>query len=336
MRRVVVLLLFVFWCCVHTAQAHDRNLSGLRIQLEDDAVVILVDTHRSMLGEGEPKRAVGNRLRLILDGKPYVPVAPVVGVSQETDGVVWEDRVPHPVRSLEVVGTLYPENPKARLAVVVYDRDVAVRGAMLGPTLARWSFGKQPITGKSRLERLDGAVRSLRERWSGYRNPWLSLLALAILAGVGFRPRPRLAGLLAGLCIGALGHRWIGFGIADSLVEILTGGIVLIVSARVFAAPAGVPGDRSTVGLSAVLGMILGAGVGGSLESGFPSPIETAFEVAGTGLIAVSALSIAGWAAGRTSMATGPNGLSLRRSIAGLTLALAVGFGLLAQMPLSR
>jgi len=336
MRRVALLLLCVVWWWVAPAQAHDRNLSGLRIQLEDNAVVILVDTHLSTLGKVDPTGAVGERLRLVIDGKPYVPVAPVVGVSQETDGVVWEDRLPHRIRSIEVIGTLYPENPNARLAVVVYDRDVAVRGAMLGQTLVRWSFGQQPITGKSMVRSIDQTGRLLRERWSGYRNPWLSLGVLAVLAGVGTRRRHRLAGLLAGLAAGALGHRLIGFGLADSFVEIVSGAIVVVVSARVWAAPAGVAGDRATVGLATVLGMLLGAGMGGSLESGFPSPTETVLEVLGTGLVAGLALSVAGWIAGRTSMATSPNGLSLRRSTAGLALALAVGFGLLAQMPAGR
>ncbi len=331
MCRVAIVLVFFMLAWARPVLGHDQNLSGLRVRLEPDCAVILVDTHRSTLGKVDPKRAVGDRLHLILDGKAYVPFAPVVGLSQDTDGVVWEDRIPHPVRSLEVVGTLYPENPKARLAVVVYDRDIAVRGAMLGPTLARWTFGKRSAEAKSAEAEFSETLGMLRERWSGYRNPWLSLVTLAAFAGAGARGRHRLAGLLAGLCAGALGHRLIGFGIADSLVEILIGVVVAMVSGAVLAMPAWTGAGRGLSVLAVALGMILGAGVGGSPEDGFRSPLGTVLDVAGTALIAMSGLSIAGWVSGRLGMTDDPDGASLRRSLAGLLLALAIGFGLISQ-----
>jgi hypothetical protein len=337
MRWIAVWGLFAALLTVPSAFAHDRNLSGLRIRRGVDSVLLTVDTHRSALGESDVKAAIGRRLRLRLDGRRYVPVAPDVGAGPEADGVVWRDRVPYPVSSIVVEGTLYPENPQSRLAVVVADRDVALQGAMLGPDLGSWTYGVVRRDASEWRALLGESLREWWVRWAQRRASWVALVALGLFAGAGFGGafRGRLPWLVSGILAGGVLHFVSGIGLTEAAVEGACGLVA------VFACVSGLvqrpaAGPRAFPVLLLLAGGILGGGAASPTGERWLALLRDGTSVAASVLTAVVAVWGSGWLASKTVFSGPSSQPALRRSAAGLLLALAAAFSLMSQIPPSR
>ena len=333
MRWVGVLALVMAAGFAGPAYAHDRNLSGVRLRQLADALVVTVDTHRAELGEGDPLQAIADRLRLRINGAPYRPARPVLGKSPEKTGVVWEDRVPIQAHSVSIEGTLYPENPNSRLAVVFYDRGVALRGAMLGPDRNRWEY--QRISGSISPPR--GIANGLR--WAGElltssRLLWIviGLMALANSAGSVWR---FAAGMFGGF---AAAGTWVlatGTGMGRSGAEASLAIISVLLAGRLFLDRPNRPAMVGPVLLSDgfAVGLIQCLALPMSNRGATPDPLflltwSISLAVAASGFHAAARILFH-----RVGLCGVRAPLPLRRMAAGTLVALAVSFAALSSMP---
>ena len=124
------------------ARAHDPALSGIRILYRRHDVVVTVTTslRRLQMAEGgdgavltpeRAERAVRRRLTLRFDGSvPIWPKANLI-LDRACDLLCWQAVVRGPVRTVEALSRLYPEDPTSNTVVTVLRDGQAVEEVVL-------------------------------------------------------------------------------------------------------------------------------------------------------------------------------------------------------------
>ena len=160
--------LCILLIAVSRAHAHDPSLSGIRILFRKGDVVVNVTTHISRLvrAEGDGKTtlspvtmdlAVRRRLRVIIDGKAFVPAKANVIGDNANDLLTWQAISPKPARDCDVTSRLYPEDPASRTVVSVLRDGVSIREALLEETHG------ESLAGRPKPSALSVATQYVRE-----------------------------------------------------------------------------------------------------------------------------------------------------------------------------
>lgn len=259
--------LAALWCWLVLAApalAHDPNLSGIRFNRDGRRVEVTVDTHRARLGKGDPVDLIRRRLRVRIDGLPLAPATARTAYAPQTDSVTWETQVESPGARIEVLGTLYPENPKARLSVVVVDRGIAVAGTIVGPDVPTWRLGAaDPVAEAPGVLLLRWAREGIRHILLGWDH--LAFLLALLLAGTALRPllRTVTAFTLAHsvtLAVAALGFWRPPSAAVEPLIA-----LSVAVAAGANLLPAGRRGADRGAGIAFAFGLLHGFGFAGAL-----------------------------------------------------------------------
>jgi hypothetical protein len=128
--------------CPTAARAHDTQLAGLRVIVGSGTTLVSVMTHQSQLaaadGVSAPgaddaalDRSIRRRLKVRLDGAPFVPAAVSVIRDPQNDLIMWQSRCPKEAASVEVLARLYPNDPASKLVVSVVRGGVTVQESIL-------------------------------------------------------------------------------------------------------------------------------------------------------------------------------------------------------------
>lgn len=129
MQRLLLLILTLSLCIA--GQAHDPQLSGLKIIWNNDNITLSVVTHASKLKASTPDAAIRQRLKVRLNGRDFVPGTSHVMRDRANDVVLWQTQYQGSVAKLEVLSRLYPEDANSRLVVSVIKQGRAVQEVLL-------------------------------------------------------------------------------------------------------------------------------------------------------------------------------------------------------------
>ncbi|MBV9868776.1 MAG: HupE/UreJ family protein [Abitibacteriaceae bacterium] len=147
MQRLLLLILTLSLGIA--GQAHDPQLSGLKIIWNNDDITLSVVTHASKLKAADPDAAIRQHLKVRLDDKDFVPVTSHVMRDPANDVVMWQTQYQGSVARLEVLSRLYPEDVNSRLVVSVIKQGHVVQEVLLDATHPSVVIGGSKLEGVS-------------------------------------------------------------------------------------------------------------------------------------------------------------------------------------------
>jgi hypothetical protein len=177
MRRFfrVMMVCAVLATGAQTAPAHDLKMTGLKVRLDKSSVTVGVVAHLHALSSGDPAAELSRRLKLRLDGKPFVPDKVRLVRDQKNGLVIWQAQRPVKASWVAVDAPLFPEKQGETTVVTVFRDGRALGEAVLDSSQLTAVIGKpgaeQSINGVAGVKPdavganrvLDVAGRFLRE-----------------------------------------------------------------------------------------------------------------------------------------------------------------------------
>jgi hypothetical protein len=145
LRALLIIVLFA--SSAAAARAHDLRMTAVKIRIDGSATYVSVRAHGHTLGSTNAATALGNRLRLRLDSRPFEPGN--IRVSRDTANgiVIWQAAQAGAAATVSVDAPLFPEREGETTVVsLIKDRQIS-QEAVLDASSGGVTLGAAPDAG---------------------------------------------------------------------------------------------------------------------------------------------------------------------------------------------
>jgi hydrogenase/urease accessory protein HupE len=126
--RLILLLIFSL-----TGQAHSLQVTGVVVRIEAGITSVSVVAHSPLLAGADPQTAIARRLRMRLDGRPFVPKDISIARDAANDTVTWTAQERRAPGTINFDAPMFPDQRDDTTVVLVYRDGMLAARAMLDP-----------------------------------------------------------------------------------------------------------------------------------------------------------------------------------------------------------
>ena len=128
---IIFLIFLVASIPIRVVSAHDMKMAGVKVLLDSSRVTVSVVAHLHQLNAADVAGEVSRRLRLRLDGKPFVAENTRVTIDQANGIAIWQGARSGAAATVALDAPIFPEQATGGTVLTVFRGGVAVGEALV-------------------------------------------------------------------------------------------------------------------------------------------------------------------------------------------------------------
>lgn len=127
-------LLLLLGLGVVAAFAHTIQITGVKVEIENDQTTVSVVAHLPLLKGVDPHTSIPPRIHLLLGGKPFQPEGATVDWDRDLDLVTWKGHQRGTASSVKFESPIFPDQADDTTVILVYRDGKLVDRSALTPS----------------------------------------------------------------------------------------------------------------------------------------------------------------------------------------------------------